>query len=283
MSQPFQQILQAAAKLPPFPQAAQKALALLENPDVSAANLVAVVELDASLTATVLRTANSAYFGRQGKVDNIKQALTLLGNRSFRDMVVTAASSGFMGKGQQGYQLAPGDLWRHSVATGLLAQVLCERLGIQPGPALFTAALLHDMGKLVLTSFVQDKALAIKELVAQGKSFLEAERQVLEMDHAELGARIAEGWHFSPAMVELIRFHHEPQQRPESRELSVLYLANVMCKLYGLGGGSDALAAHADGSVLERLKLTIDDVEASLAEMQMRLDKASTMLDLGGR
>jgi putative nucleotidyltransferase with HDIG domain len=278
---PVAEILASAAKLQPFPKVAQKALELLENPDVSATKLVQVIELDAHLTAAVLRTVNSAFHALPQRVDNLKQALTYLGNGPFRELIFGTASAPFLASGQQGYDLSPGDLWRHSVAVSLMTQVLCERLERKPGPALFTAALLHDLGKAVLSSFVHDRTVPILELVKKGVSFLEAERTVLEMDHAELGARIAEGWNFSPQMVELIRYHHEPERRPESAEVAILYLSNLVCQLYGLGGGVDALAMKGQGSVLVKLNLKLKDVEAAMAELHVRLAKAESMLSLG--
>lgn len=280
MSSIVEKILTSASSLKPFPKVAQKALALLDDPNVSASKLVEVIELDGPLTATVLRTVNSAYHARAQRTDNLKQALAFLGNKPFREIVFASASVGFLSSEQPGYDLSAGDLWRHSVATSQMTQILCEMVKRTPSAALFTAALLHDIGKSVLTTYVADKTALILEEVKKGRSFFEAEQAVLEMDHAELGARIAEGWKFSPEMVELIRFHHQPERRPESHEVAILYLANVLCQLYGLGGGIDGLAQRAYGSVLVKLGLKHRDLEVAVAELHGRLEKTQALLGL---
>lgn len=280
MSQAVQQILATANKLQPFPQVAQKALALLDDPDVGVNKLVEVIELDANLTATVLRAVNSAHYALRQRVDNVRQALAYLGNKPFRELVFASASAQFMTSGQLGYDMSPGDLWRHSIAVSLMTQVISERVSWKPGPALFTAALLHDIGKSVLTTFVQKEAQQILAMVKESGTFLEAEKAVLGMDHAELGGRIVENWRFSPQMVELIRFHHDPEGRPENTEVAILYLSNVLCQLYGLGSGVDGLHQKGHSSVLERLKLKQRDLEAALAELHVRLGKAEALLGL---
>jgi putative nucleotidyltransferase with HDIG domain len=273
-------ILRSAIRLPPFPQVAQKALALLEDPDVAVAQLVAVIELDANLTGTVLKASNSALLSRGQRIDNLKQALARLGLRPFRELVFASASAPLLSGTLAGYGLSAGDLWRHSLATGLMTQVLSERLGHKASPALYTGALLHDLGKTILGSFVQEEAERVAASIVDGKSALEAERSVLGMDHAELGARIVERWNFSPEMAELLRFHHEPEARPEAIEVAILALANQLCQLYGLGAGLDGLAQHTHAGVVERLKLKRRDIDGALAELHVRVERASGLVGL---
>lgn len=281
MSELLDDIMASAASLRPFSKVAHKALALLEDPDVSVARLLEVISLDTALTAAALKAANSARYGRPQGVDTLKQALSLLGNQVFKEIVFVSASAPVLGSEQPGYDLSAGDLWKHSVATSLMTQVLCERVKHVPGSALFSAGLLHDLGKSVLGTYVHERASQVQEEVRRGRTFLEAERAVLGVDHAELGARIAEAWSFSPAMVELIRYHHEPDARPDSLDVAILSLANLLCQMYGLGGGADGLVQRASKSVLVRLDLHHRDVEAVLAELHVRTARAAGLLALG--
>ncbi len=280
MTPRIEQVLARASTLKPFPRAAQRALTLLDDPLVSAGKLSEVISLDAALTSGVLKAANSAALARSRSVDNLQQALALLGNQAFKQIVFASASVGFLADGQPGYQLSPGDLWHHAVATSLMVEVLAAAAKVKPGPALFTAALLHDLGKSVLGDFVKDDLAVIDARVRGGESYLEAERAVLGIDHAELGARIVERWNFSAELADLIRFHHAPQQKPQSTDLALLSLANVVCQLYGLGAGADSLLQRADGSTLAKLGLKLRDLEGAMAELHVRLSKAQALLGM---
>jgi putative nucleotidyltransferase with HDIG domain len=273
-------ILASAGNVKPFPRAAQRALELLNDPLVSAGKLVEVLGLDAGLTAAVLKSANSVALRRSRQVDDVRQALSLMGNERFRELVFAAASVDFLRGGQEGYHLSPGDLWKHSVATSLMAEVLAKAAGLPRMPVLFTAGLLHDLGKGVLGRYVMGSAGEVLMKIHEGAAFLEAERQVLGIDHAELGARIAERWNFSPEMAELIRFHHQPQARPESKPLAVLHVAQALSELYGVGPGVDALVQRADEGAVKLLGLRRKDLEAAMAELHQRLAEAEALLGM---
>ncbi len=250
---------------------------------VSAGKLVEVISLDAGVTAAVLKAANSASLARTRPVDDLKQALALLGNARFRELVFASASAPFLASGQAGYQLSPGELWRHSVATSLLAEQLARQAKLEVGGTLFTAGLLHDLGKSVLSQYVEAGAADILSLVKQGRSFLEAELEVLGMHHAELGAQVAERWNFGPELVELIRFHHEPEARPQSKPLAALHVANALCQLSGVSSGVDGLAQRGHDASVKLLGLTRKDLEASLAELHSRLAQAEALVAMAPR
>lgn len=272
-------ILTSAAALKPFPKVAQRALDLLDDPMVSATKLVEVISLDAGVTAAVLKAANSAALARSRQVDDLKQALSLMGNARFRELVFASASAPFLSSAHDGYQLSPGDLWRHSVATSLLAEHLARTAKLETSGVLFTAGLLHDLGKSVLSEYVRADAADILTLVkVKGRSFLDAEREVLGVNHAELGARVAERWNFSPELVELIRFHHEPQAHARSKPLAILHIANALTQLSGVSAGVDGLAQDAHEEAVALVGLTRKDLEASLAELHGRLAQAEALL-----
>jgi putative nucleotidyltransferase with HDIG domain len=275
----LEQILASASAVKPFPRVAQQALALLDDPMVSSAKLSSVVSLDAGVTAAVLKAANSAAYARSRQVDDLKQALALLGNAKFRELIFASASAPFLAASQPGYHLAPGSLWRHSVATSVLAEQLASqaKLELRSG-LLFTAGLLHDLGKSVLSQFVEREAAEITRLVQAGQTFLEAERQVLGVHHAELGAQVAERWNFSRELVELIRFHHEPHLRPESKPLAALHVAAVVSELTTVTGSADAFSQKADERAVKLLGLHRTDLEAAVAEAHVRLTQAEALL-----
>ncbi len=280
----LQRILNAASQLPPFPKVALRVLEMISDPiNVDGRELVKVVGMDANLTANVLKAANSAYFALPDRVDNLAQALRILGLTNFQEIVMAMASAPILGREQSGYQLPRGELWRHSLATALMTNIISERVKHKPGPALYTAALLHDIGKVALGAFVQEKAALVLKAVSAGKSFLEAERLVLQMDHAEIGEHIVKHWNFSHEMADLIACHHDPRRKPESVEAAILYLSNLLCQLYGAGGGLDGLAYAGHQAVMSLLHLKEKDLESAMADLHLGLSKAEDMIGLASR
>lgn len=275
-------IINAARKLPPFPQAAQKVLDLLDDPDVGVDKLVDVVEMDPNLTISVLRAVNSPMYGLVNRVDNLPQALALIGNIAFAEIVFTTAAAFVLGDEQTGYELDRGDLWKHSLSVAYMTKILCAQIGHKPGPALYTAALLHDIGKVVISTFVEAKYQEIKKLVKKGRPFLEAERDVLGLDHAELGGVMAQDWRFSEDMIKLIRSHHQPSAEPDWIDLALLYTANVACQMIGLGGGADGVSPQWDQAALKLIGLTEGQLMDSMADLQIKLNDAESILGLGG-
>ncbi|MCK4488224.1 MAG: HDOD domain-containing protein, partial [Desulfobacterales bacterium] len=199
-------IIKSIKKLPPFPDVATKALKILDDPDASADQLISIIQYDQAITANVLKLCNSAYYGLRRKVRSLREGLVLLGNAELKNIILASTVVKFFHKENKGYDLARGELWRHAVATGIISKIISDRVTESEPPSLFTAALLHDIGKVVLGSFVDRYFEQIIALVKEGEhSFLEAERKMLGIDHAEVGAKVAESWNFPEDIVQAIR------------------------------------------------------------------------------
>ncbi len=274
-------ILLQIDKLPPMPQVIQRLAALLHDPDISALKLLETVQMDQALTANVLRIANSAYFGSRRKVTSLNQALTLLGNNRLMNIVVAQGSSAHFSQSNEGYNLAKGELWRHSIGTALGSQILVQRRGGRNDPMLYTAALLHDIGKVVLSEFVAKDFDQIAALVRErGYSFEEAENEVVGIDHAELGARVCEGWNFPPELVAAIRHHHHPEREEMDTLGAFVCVSDLMCMLMGIGAGADGLAYRASNTLLEKLGLSAQDLELAMVELAEEMQRADELLNI---
>jgi putative nucleotidyltransferase with HDIG domain len=226
--------------------------------------LVRMVERDPAITANLLRVCNSAYLGLAVKVDSVQQAVAMLGLQQVVELVLAQNLSANMAKAQKGYQLAKGDLWKQSVAAAMIARTLAERRDIMALPAIYTAALLKDIGKAVLHEYVADKLEKIQEVIrTQGLSFIEAEEACIGMDHATLGGIIARHWNFSPHMVYMIENHHlgnlEARNDPAT---ATLYLADMVAMMVGTCTGIDRLAYHVYEDIFEDFFLARDELKA---------------------
>lgn len=276
-------VLARIDKLPPMPAVLQRLAALLQDPEISAARLIECVQLDQALTANVLRVCNSAAFGSRHRITSLQQALALIGNNRLMGIVLSQGSSAYLGQGSKGYDLARGELWRHSVGAALASQLVSKRLGGNGNPMLYTAALLHDIGKVVLSQFVAEGFQEIQALVRErGFSFEEAEREVVGIDHAELGARICELWNFPAELVVAIRHHHHPEAQPEAgdgRSLAALVcVSDLICLLMGIGAGADGLAYHGGDGLVSGLGLSETDIYLVMADLAEEMQRADQML-----
>jgi putative nucleotidyltransferase with HDIG domain len=274
-------ILQSVSELPPFPVVIQRALQLIDDPRSSAQDVVDVIQYDQSITVDVLRLCNSAYFGLGRTVDSLKEALVMIGFNRLLEIILSRESVKLYGKGCKGYDLDQGDLWRHSVACALLSRIIAERLNWEALPAHFTAGLVHDIGKMVLSKFVKDYFEEIRSLTQKRKlSFVEAEREVLGIDHAELGGRITEEWKFPSSIVSPVRYHHTPLLTPENHEVvQLIYLCDTVALMTGIGGGADGLSYHAYGEVMKRYNLKEKDIERFIILLEDRFHLVNEILN----
>jgi len=241
---------------PSMPGAAVKLLALIDDPDVSVSQIEAILRHDAGLTANILKLANSAYFGIPSKVGSVRQAVLILGLKRLIQMVIASCVSAIMDKPVPGYDLPPGELWRHSIAVSVAAEGLVKELEIGAAEEIFTAALLHDVGKLVLGNFVKSDFSKIEAALNQNVSFEAAEDMVLGTNHADIGAQILTQWSLPSDIVNAVRWHHTPESAGKNGPmLDIVHVANGLCLMIGIGAGKDGRQYKTSEAVVERLGL----------------------------
>ena len=262
-------IMRQVKSFPGMPVTGAKLLKLLEDSDSTAAQIEEVLRYDAGLTANILKLTNSAYFGIPSKVSSIRQAIMMLGWKRVMQLVMTMCMSTVMKKPVPGYDLPHGALWRHSVAVSVAAETVVKALKIPEAEEVFTAALLHDVGKLVLGGFVQDDLAQIKTMVSKGIAFEVAEYMVIGTDHAEIGARILEKWAFPKDLVNAVNWHHNPETCENHCTLSdIVHIANTVGLRIGFGRELEGMRVEPSLSVTERLGLDPVDLEV-LAEQTL--------------
>jgi len=259
---PKKKIAREIASFPSIPQAAAKILAMLDNPNTSAEEIGAVLRYDAGLTANILKLTNSSYFGLPSKVASVRQALVLLGWKKLAHLIMTACVSAIMDKAVPGYGLPMGELWRHSIAVSVVAEGLAKELEMTGVDEIFTAALLHDVGKLVLGAFIKAETGSVDAMADRGISFEKIERKVFGTDHAEIGARILQNWSFPEQIISAVRWHHEPDGAPVSNPLiDIVHVANVLCLMIGMGVGREGLQYHLSDGAVQRIGLKEGQLE----------------------
>lgn len=278
----IQEIIKEIDNLKPIPQVANKIMSIVQDPDGSLSELSEVIAYDQVITANLLKICNSTYFGLSRKVESIHHAVVLLGMDQIVDLVLMTAAADNFKRQQSGYDLHEGDLWRYSVSSALIARGLAEKKGSKNNHRIFTAALLKDIGKVILSQYVADSFEKISMLVSERDySFRKAEKEVIGVDHAELGGMVAESWKFSSRMVDTIRNHHKPEESSNNDfETSIVYLADTLCMMMGIGVGSDGLAYRFYRDVVDRLEFSERDIQESIASFGENIHRVEELVKI---
>ena len=265
---------------PGMPVTAAKLLPLLDNSDSSAADIESILKYDPGLSANILKLTNSAYFGIPTRVSSVKQAIVLLGWKRLVQLVTTICMSPLMKKSVPGYDLRSGELWRHSIAVSVAAEILVKALNIRNADEVFTAALLHDVGKLILGNFVKNDLEQIETMVAKGITLDVAESMVLGTNHAEVGGQILHKWSFPAELVNAVQWHHDPESCENGCVLSdIVHVANTLGLMTGFGKVEEGNGIEPFGPVADRLGLKAKYLEAMA---QQTLDGIKNLSDLWG-
>jgi putative nucleotidyltransferase with HDIG domain len=192
------------------------------------------------------------------------------------DVATSAAFAPVIPARLAGYEVDARAFWLHSVAVAVLAERLAAETATLAPALTFTAALLHDIGKLAVSTFVAEAEEEILALVRQGGAFAAAERAVLGIDHGEVGALVAEAWSLPPAIALAARWHHQPAGAPESarRRCALVHVADALAHALGLGADSGELARAIDpeaarlaGASVQRLERIASESLDAIHEM----------------
>ncbi len=272
------QILAAVDSFPSMPAAGVRMLQILEDPDSGVDQIDSVLRYDPGLTANLLKLANSAYFGIPAKVGSVRQAVILLGIKRLAQLVIATCIGAVMRERIAGYDLPPGDLWRHSIAVAIAAEALTKGRRSN-GEDIFTPALLHDVGKLILGRFVKDDLAEIEGAVAKGLPATIAESMVLGVDHAEIGAKVLQRWSFPQGVVNAVRWHHDPEGFDGGDlQIDVIYLANLLCQTRGICCSGGQRVTELSPAVIERMGIEMSQFESISCQIADWVDELSGVL-----
>jgi len=245
-------VFDSMTDLPVFPKVVHKALEILDDPNKKIADVAEIIKFDQGLVANILKLTNSAIFGLRQQVTDLDTALALLGNQKIRELLVTGAALPYLTRQLSGYEMSPEDLWLHSMGCAVISDVVSRRLGYPEGSTLFTAAILHDIGKIVLDMYVGPRLGEVLMVSKQrDSSFAEAEWTILGTDHAVAGSAILKNWDFPPDICRAVRNHHDPDLYIQDKLSALLALSNIITIQLGFGVGTDGFRYRISPELLD--------------------------------
>jgi putative nucleotidyltransferase with HDIG domain len=258
-----EKILSKIKSVKALPPAVGRVASLLQKKETNISELTKAIEYDPGLTSNVLRFANSAGLGGLRAIKTLKDAIVRLGMNRIFQLIMVSAVSPIVQVPVKGYDLPSGKLWEHSISVAVGVGELSKYIRIQAPDYIFTAGLLHDIGKVVLGTFVEVDAHPIMELAFMQKiSFDKAEEQVLGINHSEVGAALLEDWNLPEDIIRTIRWHHEPEKCSDSTlGVDLIHVLDAISMSFGLGAGIDGLNYAISPEVMKRLDLKSKDIE----------------------
>ena len=215
--------------LPPLHSIANQVLSLSADDSVDLPKLASVIEADPAFAAEILFLANSPLFGFPSKMHVLRHAVTVLGLDRIKALAVTVAMRAYLG------QASPliRQCWRHTAACAVIAEEISSKFDL-PGDRAYTAALMHDIGRLgLLKSYAREVAPVLRAQYNDAASVLMAEHVAINVDHGTAGAWLVKTWAFPVAFAEICQHHHEPLRPKDPPLLQVVKAACLIADTLG--------------------------------------------------
>lgn len=274
------EILSALDSIENLTSPAVEALNVLNNENVNQAKLIKTLQLDPALTTNLLRFSNSAFFGFSRSIHSVNEAVVRLGIRAIRRMIYLSMASDVAQRSVVGYELPPHALWKHMVYSAVCTEILAKKTGRTPCDTAFTAALLHDIGKLVLGHYLAVDAKPILELAHKEHiPFNHAETIILGIDHAEVGAELLRRWKLPQNIIDAVRWHHDPEKvEGDKTTVDAVHISDAISFMAGTGLGIDGLSYTICHEAEKRTGITLRIVEQILCDLQDEVSKLEQLI-----
>ena len=272
-----EQVVARIKSLPPLPKVWHALDEALQTDTTSLDRIMRLVASDQGLAATTLKLANSPFYGVSGRVGSVRDAVRIVGLQTlWAATTTTTAMARFDAAACPGFDMAGS--WRHAFGTAVCAQFLAEPRGLDHCAA-YTAGLLHDIGTLALaTSFPDAFNETLMWAARHDVPPVDAERELLGIDHAVVGGLVAKHWRLTPAVTDAVRQHHDVPDSPVSTLVDLVHLADSIVHALDVSHEADDLVPPLTISAWARVAPSAIELQQVFWHVETRLRH----LDLGG-
>lgn len=277
-----EKILEQVRVIPPLSRTATELIGVLERDMHTLDDVVSVVSSDPMLVGQLLKIANCAAFARRNPVDSIGGAVSYLGDKMIIGIALGASAARIYDAPLKGYDAESGSLWQHSLRTAIAARELAKYTEgkVNAGVA-YTAGLLHDIGKALLSIHLEDRIKDIfTEMDSHKCDFLSAEKAVAGANHCEVGMMLAKHWNLPKNLRASIADHHQPSTADEdSRGLAyVVHIADMVAMMAGVGTGADTMGYSFDTNYSEYITIKREELDRLLLVVGMEFGKVESAM-----
>ncbi|MFC1573689.1 HDOD domain-containing protein [Candidatus Latescibacterota bacterium] len=230
----------------------------------NAEDVADIIEHDPSLTANILKVANSAYYGSYSTISSLKRAVVTLGFETLKEIVYTIGSVNcFQSEGNKHVDGLSG-LWLHSVGTGKVCQSISKRMNIERPDNAYLVGLLHDIGKiLLLIHFPKHFHSVINLTQEKNTRFILAEQEVLNTDHTEIGGLLCDIWSLPEVISDAIICHHESDvgKKCDQELARIVVLGDYLCRTAEIGYPGDSINIRPTEETMVLLGSNKEEIE----------------------
>ena len=269
----------ALKSLPAFPESVLRINAMLAEGEsaISFRAIAGVIETDPALCARVLRLVNSAFYGVSGTMGSAYDALVMLGLDVVKGIILSTSVLELVQR-----RGGLGGLWEHSYGAAVAAGALGRVLDLPKVEELSAAALMHDLGKVVLASQLPDEYPRVVEYALREEvSIREAEQRTLGVTHDEIGRWLVTRWKLPAVLAEPIAFHHTPARaRAHKEAAAVVHVADLLIRGYGFGFAGDAVMPPPDDAAFRTLRLRASTLREAVRRLHDDLQAAQVNVNL---
>jgi putative nucleotidyltransferase with HDIG domain len=265
----LKEFVKGMRSIPALPGVLVKLDRLTGNDRASVGEIARVVSSDQALAAKVLRLVNSPFYGFPSRVSTISNAMVLVGINVIRGLILSSSVVELMEREVVG-------LWEHSMGTAVAANVIAKKAGIPDADEIATAALLHDVGRVLIKLRLGGEYCKLTDAVMVGpESMLTTEREQLQTDHAEIGGWLAHSWLLPDKLIEPITCHHDVERSSLYRtRTAVVHVADVLIKASGFGFSGDEYVSRIHPLAWKAIGLSDRLLSEVLEEMDRLLMEA---------
>lgn len=266
--------------LPSLPEVVTRVTELVQDPKSSASQLGKIISHDSGLTSRVLRMVNSAYYGFPKQISSIQHAITIMGFNTIKSLVLSSSIFRiFAPKSGSITSLDYKKFWKHSLLTAIASRTIYQKLFFQPDEHIFSAAILHNIGKIILDQYDHENyARVLAEFPGPhfGNDVLSAEQKHCDVTHQYIGHFVAESWNLPEMISDVILYHHSPLESQNQHNLTtVVYLGNILSHLI-LDYGVFSINPF-DDEILTHLGLNEDDLALIFTELKQEAEQLNDL------
>jgi HD-like signal output (HDOD) protein len=264
--------------LPSLPNVFRQITEVMSDPNSSAKDFAEIISKDPALSARLLRIVNSAFYGFRSRVDTISRAVAIIGTNDLYSLSLSMSVLNIFDNIPDEF-VDMHSFWKHCIACGMIAKIIATHQGFSNTEQFFVAGLLHDIGRLVLYTYLPDetnKALVHARL--NGDLLFKSESKILGFNHSRIGGMLMKKWRLPPRLDHMVRFHHKPETSSFIHETAIVHVADIVSNAFDFGTTGERFVPPLSKEVWDVLNLPTSLIEKVVDQTNDQIAEVTQIL-----
>ncbi len=227
-------LAKSASKLFTLPEICIKIQDVIHDPSSNARDIAKLIAIDPSLSARLLKIANSSFYNFSSQIDDLGRAVNVIGTEDLYSLALATTAPSTFSSLDDNQNIDMAQYWRHSVMSGLIGRALAQQSSIRNSERLFLAGLFHNLGQLVVLEQLPEDFKKIEALKESDRAPWEIEKEILGFSYADVSTELLKFWKMPDNILELVKTQHDPSQSSDPRTASMIHIASRMASQLSL-------------------------------------------------